>query len=293
MKQQTLEEVAKQFIESLQGQNKSRHTIGAYETDLRQFMVWLHSQSINKNRPDQVSRIDINEFLSYMARQGSTGKTRARKLTSIREFFKFALDQQLIEFSPAAAIKSPKKEQKTRSFLRPDEYNKLLAQAGANPRDFAILQLFLQTGIRVEELTTLTLDSINLEARTITINGKGKKQRVLDLEKKATQAMRSYLKIRASSSDPHIFLSYEGTGISIRGVQKLVKKYATLAGITRPVSCHILRHTFGTMKAAQGVSAFQLKEWFGHEDITTSQQYVHLAETNSNRIKQLMEATSL
>src|SRR5579875_1107984 len=103
----------------------------------------------------------------------------------------------------------------------------------------------------------------------------------LNVQKTATQAMRSYLKVRPQSSDPHIFLSYEGSGISIRGVQKTVKKYATLAGITRPVSCHILRHTFGTMKAEQGVSAFQLKEWFGHEDITTSQQYVHLAATSS------------
>ena len=129
----------------------------------------------------------------------------------------------------------PKKEWRQRVYLRPDEFSKMLAVAGANPRDFAILQLFLQTGIRLWELVNLRLDDVDLVNRTIRITGKGNKQRELVLEKKASQALTSYLRGRAESSDDHAFISYQGTGLSITAVKKLVVKYQALAGITKRI----------------------------------------------------------
>jgi site-specific recombinase XerD len=184
----------------------------------------------------------------------------------------------------------PKKERRQRVYLRPDEFRKMLAVAGANPRDFALLQLFLQTGIRLSELVNLRLDDVDLVNRTIRITGKGNKQRELVLEKKATQALTSYLRGRAESSDDHFFISYQGTGLSITAVKKLVVKYQALAGITKRISAHSLRHTFATYKAERGVSAFQLQEWLGHSSITTSAIYVHLSKNGGRK---LMEATSL
>jgi site-specific recombinase XerC len=124
----------------------------------------------------------------------------------------------------------PKKERKQRVYLRPDEYTRMLSAAGSAPRDFAILQLFLQTGIRVSELCTLTLAHLDLTARTLHVAGKGNKERTIDLEKKAIAALRNYLKSRdPHARDEHLFLSYQGTGLSVRGVQDIVEKYAKAA----------------------------------------------------------------
>jgi site-specific recombinase XerD len=176
-----------------------------------------------------------------------------------------------------------KKERKQRVYLRP-------SAAGGNPRDFAILRLFLQTGIRVSELVNLRLDDVDLAGRTIRIIGRGNRERELVLEKKATQALTSYMQTRLPSADDHLFLSYQDSGLSITAVKKLVVKYRNLAGITKQISARSLRHTFATYKAERGVSAFELQEWLGHSSITTSAVCVHLTKQGGRK---LMEATSL
>src|SRR5207244_7013462 len=119
-----------------------------------------------------------------------------------------------LDTPPTTNIGMPKKGRKSRVFLRVDEYMRLLNAAAGNSRDYAILQLFLQTGIRVAELVGLTLLAIDLVEGTMMINGKGMKQRTLYLEKKSTQALRAYLARRPRSSDEHVFLYYEGKGLS-------------------------------------------------------------------------------
>lgn len=286
----TLTKQTTNFTQSLTGRNISPHTITAYQSDLRQFVLWIADFDISVIRPDQVTRYHISEYLSFLAGKGLTGVTRARKLASIREFFKYLSDNGAIPSSPAASITMPKKEKKSRVYLRPDEYSRLLSAAGSNPRDFCILQLFLQTGMRVNELVSLTLEDIDLAARAITIHGKGNKERVIDLEKKAIQALKNYRNYRPQVLDPHVFLNYEGQGISDRGVKKLIEKYRALAGIEKKFSCHSLRHTFATYKAEKGVSPFQLQQWLGHTSVTTSQIYVHMSREYAKRA---MEQTSL
>jgi site-specific recombinase XerD len=166
----------------------------------------------------------------------------------------------------------------------------LNATAG-NARDYAILQLFLQTGIRVGELVGLTLSDIDLDASTMLINGKGKKQRTVYLEKKAIQSLKAYLNVRIKNfSDQYLFLNYQGNSLSVRGVMDIVEKYRKLAGITKKFSCHSLRHTCATYKAAKGFTPRQLQELLGHEKGETSLIYVHLATTDARK---LMEQTSL
>jgi integrase/recombinase XerC len=183
----------------------------------------------------------------------------------------------------------PKKERKSRVFLRVDEYMRLLNAAAGNSRDYAILQLFLQTGIRVAELVGLTLPAIDLVEGTMLINGKGMKQRTLYVEKKAAQALRAYLATRPRSSDEHVFLNYEGKGLSVQGVRDIIDKYGKAAGITKKFSCHSLRHTCATYKAAKGYTAAELQDLLGHEKPDTSLIYVHMARD----AKQLMMQTSL
>jgi integrase/recombinase XerD len=166
----------------------------------------------------------------------------------------------------------------------------LLSAAGSNPRDFAILQLFLQTGIRVSELVHLRLGDVDLVNKVLKVDGKGSKERTIPLEKKAIQAIKNYKAVRPQSMDQHLFLNYEGTGLSRRGAEKIIEKYRALSGITKHFSAHSLRHTFGSYKAEQGISPFQLKEWMGHSSISVTQLYVHMGRESSRRA---MEQSSL
>lgn len=185
----------------------------------------------------------------------------------------------------------PKKEKKARVFLRPDEYTRMLSASGGNARDFAILQLFLQTGIRVSELANLRLAHLDLPARTLLIkHGKGDNDRLIELERKAIQALKNYLTVWGDVLDDRLFLNHKGEGITDHGVKKIVEKYRVAAAITKQVSCHSLQHTFGTYKAEQGVSAFQLQQWLGHSSIQTAAIYVRMGRTNARKV---MEATSL
>jgi integrase/recombinase XerC len=134
----------------------------------------------------------------------------------------------------------------------------MLSLAGANPRDYAILQVFLQTGIRVSELANLTINDIDFVKPAINVRGKGSIEREIELEKRGVQALKNYLGVRPESLSEAIFLNYKGEPISERGIRKLVVKYRKNAGITKRASCHTLRHTFATYKAERGVSPFQL-----------------------------------
>jgi integrase/recombinase XerD len=201
------------FLRSLAGNNLSELTQTAYNTDIMQFLSWIAENDVTVQRPNQVTRGHITEYLSYLADLGRSGVTRARKLAAIKEYFSYLVDQNMLPLSPAHTVKMPKKEKRQKSYLRADEYSKLLAAAGGNPRDFAILQVFLQTGIRVSELIAITLADLDMESKTLTVHGKGKKERSIPLEKKGMQAIRSYLTVRPARSDTHLFLNYEGTGL--------------------------------------------------------------------------------
>src|SRR6266516_4541570 len=277
------------YLNSLTGRNLSKHTAVAYRTDLLQFLSFLTENDISVTSPEKITRTHILDYLSHLARLGRSGVTRTRKLAAIREYCKFLVNEQLLAHSPTEHIVRPKSERKQRVFLRVDEYMRLLNAAAGNSRDYAILQLFLQTGIRVAELVGLALTDIDLEAVTMLINGKGNKQRTVFLEKKATQAIRAYLPNRPHSLDQHVFLNYQANGLSVRGVMDIVEKYRQLAGITKKFSCHSLRHTCATYKAVKGYTPPDLQDLLGHEKPETSFIYVHQARD----AKKLMEQTSL
>jgi integrase/recombinase XerC len=286
----TLEKALALFVDSLSGKNRSQATIRAYQTDLSQFMTFLHETNVLISSPQDVQKVDVLEYFSFLAKKALTGVARARKMSAIREYFRFLEGLGLIAKSPTTGVETPKRERNTRQFLRSDEYTKMLSLAGANPRDYAILQVFLQTGIRVSELAHLTINDIDFHKPSLTVAGKGKVAREIALEKKGIQALKSYLAMRPESLSDRLFLNYMGEPISERGVRKLVVKYTKAAGITKKASCHTLRHTFATYKAEKGVSPFQLQQWLGHANLNTTQIYVHLGKQNA---KKVMEQTSL
>ncbi len=143
------------YLNSLIGRNLSNHTAIGYRTDLLQFLIWLTENDINVTSPEKITRTHILDYLSHLAGLGRSSVTRTRKLAAIREYCKFLVNEQLISSSSTENIVRPKLERKQRVFLRVDEYMRLLNAAAGNSRDYAILQLFLQTGIRVAVLVGL------------------------------------------------------------------------------------------------------------------------------------------
>jgi site-specific recombinase XerD len=285
--QPTLIESLDQFTLEL---DKSPLTISAYRSDVLQFIRYLAETDLTVTTPGQVERYHITEYLHHLKSSGRAGVTRARKLISLQVYFSFLVKSGGIPHSPAVNIDRPKKERRPKDFLRPEEYNKLLVQAAGDPRDYAMLQVFLQTGIRVSELVAIKLADLDMEDKTLAVHGKGEKERTIPLEKKAMQALKSWLTVRPKVQDQRLFLTYQGTGFSIRGVRKLVDKYLTRAAITKKISCHGLRRTCLTNKAARNMNAFAIQKLAGHERMETTRIYVQLGTED---LRPMMEATSL
>src|SRR6516162_6730506 len=282
----TLEKGLATFLDSLHGKNRSNATIRAYQTDISQFISFLHANNVSIQSPADVEKVDVVEYLSSLAKRELTGIARARKMSAIREYFRFLEGIGVVSKSPTTGIETPKREKNGRQVLRSDEYTKMLSLAGANPRDYAIIQVFLQTGIRVSELAKLTEEDIDLIKPAITVRGKGSVEREIALEKKGIHALKSYKAVRPESFSKRFFLNYKGDPISERGIRKLVVKYRKEAGITKKASCHTLRHTFATCKAEKGVPAYQLQQWLGHANLNTTQIYIHLGKQNARKIMQ-------
>ena len=242
----TLEKGLAAFLDALLGKNRSGVTLRAYRTDVRQLITFLHENNVAITGVADVGKVDILEYLSWLAKKGLTGIARARKLAAIREYFRYLEGVGVIDKSPTTGIETPKREKHMRAYLRPEEYTKMLSLAGASPRDYAILQTFLQTGIRVSELANLTTSDVDFLKPAITVRGKGRVEREIALEKRGMQALKNYLAVRGDSLSERLFLDYQGEPISERGIRKVVVKYRKNAGITKRASCHTLRHTFAT-----------------------------------------------
>jgi site-specific recombinase XerD len=279
------------FVASLAAANCSAATIAAYQADVGHCLAFLQNADMTVAHPDQILRGDLLAYLASLSARGLSGVSRARKLAAIRGYFRFLVAEGLLDTSPAAAITTPKQERGGKTFLAPEEYNRLLSYAGTDPRDYAIFQVFLQTGLRVSELCALRCSDIDLSARMLTVrSGKGMTSRTIELEQKSAKALKTYLDHRPESFDDHLFLNRYGQPISERGVRKMVAKYLKAGDIRKKASCHSLRHTFATQKAEHGVSPYQLQLWLGHRDLRTTQIYVHLGRRNARKA---MEATSL
>jgi len=287
----TLENSAAAFLRGLAGRNLSAQTHRAYETDVRQFTTWLRETNGVIERPDQITRLDLVEYLAHLAGRQLTGVSRARKVAALREYFRFLEANDVIARSPMQGIDTPKREQRGRNYLSSEEYNRVLAAAGANPRDFCILTLFLQTGVRISELCALTLTEVDIKGGTLTVReGKGQQAREIALERKAIAALKAWTRARPAGLGRQLFTNYRDEALSEWGVRKLLAKYLKAAGIARKITPHSLRHTFASHKARQGVSAFMLKDLLGHKNIATTQIYVHLEKQD---VRKVMEATSL
>ncbi len=174
--------------------------------------------------------------------------------------------------------------------LRTDEFQRIIGEARGNPRDYALLQLLFQAGIRVSEVIAIRLSELDLEHTTLTLHRKGSRKRTIPLEKKTLHALQSYLLVRPMTTDNHLFLNYQGQGLSIGGVRKMVEKYARCAGIPKKITCHSLYFTCSTHSSVLGMIDF-------YPDTSTRNERSRTPKNNmpldTEGLRKLMEYTSL
>ena len=288
--------------------NKSPNSVKEYNYDLNMFLKYMKIDfkltkendfsKINIKDFDiqtlkKITTNDINTFLSYLAlNQGSKPATRARKISTIRIFFAYLFDQKLIDDNPAIGIKTPKQEKRMPKYLSLDDSKKLLSvTADENDenkeRDYAIITLFLNCGLRLSELVGINISNIDFSENRLTVIGKGNKERTIYLNEACIKAIQDYLSVRpkegvkvdSKGSNKALFLSKRKERISNRMVQYIVERELMKAGLdTSKYSTHKLRHTAATLMYQYGhVDIRALQELLGHESIATTEIYTHVS----------------
>jgi integrase/recombinase XerC len=269
----------------------SKHTIRNYESDLRQFSKFVVAKKgLTKDDPG-IDLVDYTLIRSYLGELFNTckRKTIARKLSALKSFFSYLELRGVTSFNPAVDISTPKQEKRIPAYLPIDDMFALLEQPDKEKelglRDLAILELLYSSGLRVSELVTLDIEKLDLTSRLVRVSGKGGKERLLPIGRKATIVIKEYLentektrkKAGYSATQGPLFLNYRGGRLSGRSVDRLVKRYSRQCGITGEISPHSIRHTFATHLLDGGADLRSIQELLGHVNLSTTQKYTHVS----------------
>ncbi len=271
----------------------SRNTIEAYAGDLKGFSDFLGAKA--GLDPRVVSpEMSINYFKSLRS-QGLSSRSLARNVSALKGFYKFLLQEGVLEENPLRHLRTPRIIPKLPEVLNREDIERLIEQPKtghpAGIRDRAMLELLYATGLRVSELVHLSLNDVNLEVGYLRTKGKGMKERIVPIGKAAIEALKDYLRgprhnPALKSSLPTLFLGRGGRGITRQGFWKLLRKYASAAGIPKRITPHTLRHSFATHLLEGGADLRSLQSMLGHADIATTQIYTHVSRDHLKRLHQ-------
>ena len=267
----------------------SKHTLDAYNFDLKQLKLFLGEKGILKFK--KINHNLLNNFLGLELENKKSIRTVARRLSSIKSFFKYLILTERINNNPANFIKSPKIKSKIPITIQENKINELMNLPDLDTiiglRDKAILELFYATGIRLSELVGLNLNSINHYEGLLKVSGKGRKERIVPFGNQAKKALEKYIKkrnIEWNSNFP-LFVSKNKKRLSSRAIQKTLKKYLRhILGSYEGSSPHTLRHTFGTHLLDNNADIRSIQELLGHSSISSTQIYT---KVNPQKIKNI------
>jgi integrase/recombinase XerD len=274
----------------------SANTVAAYRRDLEKFAAFARKRKLNL---ETVRRDDLVDFLAELYRQKLESRTVARELVTLRSFFRFAQVQGILPEDPAINLESPKIRRHLPGYLRLEEVEKLLEQPDAKTptgmRDRAMLEVLYSTGLRVSELTSLGVSDLDSKVGCVRCVGKGDKERIVPVGKKALGIVEKYLRdgrpalLRNSRGGgaPALFVNRRGAALSRVGVWKILSAYGRRAGLRVALTPHMLRHSFATHLLERGADLRSVQLMLGHADISTTQIYTHVVE---ERLKQIYKA---
>ena len=282
-----MRDLLKQFLEYLRlNRNVSPHTLRAYDSDLSQYVEFLSghlSKPASAIDPREVDSQAVRAFIDTLHRRNSSRASVARRISSTRAFGRWLVREGKIEADPAALVGAPKVEQKLPTHLDMKEVVGMIESADTSTplgrRDRAILELFYASGLRLSELVSLDLEDVNLSGRVARVAGKGGKERIVPFNNSTSKAIKLYLKDRGAIEGDALFLNYQGTRLSTRSVDRIVRRYAREAATRLGVSPHALRHSFATHLLQAGADLRAIQELLGHSRLSTTQRYTHLDAT--------------
>jgi len=261
----------------------SQGTIEAYRLDIEKGLIPFLRQQ-RKLEVGEATKDDIRAYLDYVATdRGNCSATKARKLAAIKSFFSYLVENEGLKVNPAASIRSPRILEKEPEYLTEEECIRLLetiARKGrprVRERDMAIAVLFLHTGLRVSELTTLKLINVDLDRDQIKITRKGNKEQYLPLNGETVSTLARYLAKRPQAQNGRFFVGTNGGNLGRRRIYGIVRRYLKLAGINKSkYGPHVLRHTFCTRLHQKGVGPFTIKDLAGHKSLNTTMRYIKI-----------------
>ena len=273
-------------------QNRSDHTVTAYQSDLGQFFRFAALELDQEPEVLTVDLIDVyivRSFLGVLAEHGLSRKSMARKLATLRSFFKFLCRENILQINPVQRVASPKLGRKLPHFLYLDQVETLLrAPDSANllgARDQVIIELLYGSGLRVSELVGLNRENIDISSKLIRVLGKGNKERVVPVTNYAILAIEVYLGMRVDY-DKSLLLNYQGTRLSDRSVRRILDKLVAKMSLEQHVNPHMLRHSFATHLLDGGADLRSVQELLGHEKLSSTQIYTHLTR---ERLKEVYD----
>jgi integrase/recombinase XerD len=261
----------------------SSNTIESYKNDLIFYQNYLKEKGIDSFL--KVNRQDISDFMLKQKEKNLSASSISRRLSCLKTFYRFLLREKIISSDPTEAMQSPKLWKKVPDTLNIEEIERLIAQPNIRTkigiRDKAILDMMYATGMRVSEVVNLKLEQLNLEMGFLRCIGKGNKERIIPLGRYACNAIKRYIQesrnlLLGKKQSEYLFLNRRGYPISRQGLWKIIKKYARMAGIKKPVRPHIIRHSFATHLLEGGADLRSVQEMLGHSDISTTQVYTHI-----------------
>jgi integrase/recombinase XerD len=271
----------------------SKNTIDSYARDITKYSNFIYS-SISKSLTACINK-DLLLFLSHLKEKGYSSKSIARNVSSIKSFYRFLHNENIIKQNPFIEIKTPKTEKRLPDVLNEEEVNLVLSAPDVNDnsglRDKALFEVLYATGLRVTELVSLTVNTVNLEAGFLIVMGKGSKERIVPMGDEAVSWIRRYLAdsrpifLKNTISD-FLFLNRYGKPLSRQGFWKIIKKYCLIAGITKKVSPHTFRHSFASHLLGGGADLRSVQTMLGHSDISSTQIYTHIDKGALKKIHQ-------
>ncbi|MBP2650201.1 MAG: xerC 2 [Firmicutes bacterium] len=275
----------------------SLHTVNNYRADIERFFMFAKEQGVDEVSFSQVSTILIRTYLAVLKEEKYARRTIARRIASLRSFFRFLCREEVIADNPFNYVHTPKLDKKLPVFMDIAEINALLElpdKTALGKRDAAILELLYATGIRVSELAGLSITDVDLASSFALIYGKGAKERVVPVGRKALSAVIEYLqssrpRLRAAGTIlPHdtLFVNKNGGPLTDRSVRRILKKYVDALAIKKNISPHTLRHTFATHLLNNGADLRTVQELLGHVNLSTTQLYTHVTK---ERIKSVYQ----
>jgi integrase/recombinase XerD len=270
------------------------NTIEAYNRDLISFLDYLEEKC--RDDIESIGALVVRGFLVHLGDKGLSNRSQARCVSALRSFFKFLARERYISANPMGTVDAPKISRALPHFLNEQDVERLLkAPREDTPqgvRDRAMLEVLYATGLRVSELVKLKTQEVNFSAGFLQTMGKGSKERIVPLGSEALKAVRIYIsesrpRLEKGVRSDFLFISRAGKPMTRQWFWKMIKQYASSAGITKHISPHVVRHSFATHLLNHGADLRSLQMMLGHSDISTTQIYTHITR---ERLKEIHKA---